>query len=463
MRSKSFFIQEIQACLQLAIPLAAAQLSEAVINFVDTIMMGQLGPKVLAGGALGAVTFTTFLIVSTGMLSAVGAVAAIAFGSGNFPKLRLINAQGFWLTLLLSFPFMLLIWHFTLILRQFGQSEDHLPLTQAYLQSIVWGLPAALGFITLRNMTSALNRPRLVMIIMVAGILLNVVGNYVLMFGKWGFPALGIAGIGWASTFAFWVKFLLLGIGIFYDPHLKPYHLFARCYSIHLRVLGELLRIGTPSALLFLVEASLFTVITYLMGIWGTVSLAAHQIALQTAATTFMIPLGIAHATTMRVGQNLGRCDLKGVKRSGLVGILLSSGFMSLMAVILWIFPEFIVNLYLDIRQSENIAVLSLSKNLLKVAAIFQIFDGIQAVANGALRGIKDTKIPLIIGIMCYWLVGFSSGYFLAQRLGLQAIGLWLGCVLGLMTAAVVLTWRFFHQVSHLSGQSCEPILRDLS
>ncbi|MCW6036235.1 MATE family efflux transporter [Spirulina subsalsa FACHB-351] len=459
MRAKSFWIQEIQACLQLAIPLAAAQLSEAVINFVDTIMMGQLGPKALAGGALGAVTFTTFLIVSTGMLSAVGAVAAIAFGAGDFPKLRLINAQGFWLTLLLSLPLMLLTWHFTPILRQLGQSEDHLPLTQAYLQSIVWGLPAALGFIALRNMTSALNRPRLVMIIMVTGILLNVGGNYVLMFGKLGFPTLGIAGIGWASTLAFWVKFLLLGIGIFYDRHLKPYHLFTRCYQIHLPVLWELLRIGTPSALLFLVEASLFTVITYLMGLWGTVSLAAHQIALQTAATTFMIPLGIAYATTMRVGQNLGRCDVKSAKRSGIVGILLSSWFMSLMAMILWFFPELVITIYLDVNQAENIEVFELSKSLLKVAAVFQIFDGVQVVANGALRGIKDTKIPLVIGIVCYWLVGFSSGYLLAQRLGLQAIGLWLGCVFGLMTAAVVLTWRFFHKVGYLSGQSCEPIV----
>ncbi|MBE9197863.1 MULTISPECIES: MATE family efflux transporter [unclassified Nodularia (in: cyanobacteria)] len=448
LNSKVFL--EAQACLKLAIPLAAAQLSESAINFTDTVMMGLLGSQTLAAGALGSTTYIALLWTSSGMVSAVGVLVAIAFGAGKLELLRKIAYQGLWLAVPLSIPMMLLLWNMAPILRQLGQQESTVLLTQSYLRAIVWGFPALIGFSVLKNLVSALNRPQLIMVIMGTGVVVNVVANYILMFGKLGLPALGLAGIGWASTLTLWGQFIA-GISLIsLDKELRKYQLFGKWYRFDALLFKEIIQIGLPTAILFAIEISLNTFIAYLMGYLGTVPLAAHQIAIQTTQILLMVPLGISYATTMRVGQNLGENDPKGVRRAGFVGMGLGGIFMSFVAVILGVFPDSIAAIYLDPQNPENTEVMQLAITLLYLAVASQLFDGTQVIAGGALRGLKDTRVPLLIGLLAYWPIGLGSGYLMGIYWHWGSVGLWLGLVLGLLSAAVSLIWRFYSQTTAL-------------
>ncbi|MBD2527539.1 MATE family efflux transporter [Nostoc sp. FACHB-133] len=441
---------EAQDCLKLAIPLAIAQLFDIAINFTDTVMMGLLGSQTLAAGALGSTTYIAFLWTSSGMISAVGILAAIAFGAGQLQRIRKIACQGLWLTVPLSIPIMLLLWNMTPILLQLGQQESTVLLTQSYLRAIVWGFPALIGFSVLKNLMSALNHPQLIMMIMVIGVVVNAIGNYILMFGKLGLPALGLAGIGWASTFTLWGQFIAGISFISLDKELRTYQFFGHWYRFNALVFREIFKIGLPIAILFAIEISLNTCIAYLMGYLGTVTLAAHQIAIQTTQIVFMVPLGISYATSMRVGQKLGENDLKGVRRSGFVGMALGAIFVSIVALIFCLFPDSIAGIYLDTKNPENAKVVQLAIALLHLAVASQIFDGIQVIAGGALRGLKDTRVPLIIGLLVYWPIGLGSGYLMGIYFHWGGVGLWFGLVLGLLSVAVSLIWRFYCKTTGL-------------
>ncbi len=442
-QTKYRVIAEIKESLSLAIPLAGAQLAQSSTGLADTVMMGWLGSQTLAAGALGATTFTVLLLMTTAILSAVSPLAAAAYGAGKTKAVAQVVQQGLWLSVFLAIPIMLLIWNAAPLLRFLGQAEANIALAQTYLQAIVWGFLPGLSFAVLRNFVSALSQPRPIMVIITGGTLVNVSGNYILMTGQLGFPALGLAGIGWASTLSLWGMLLALTCYILIQPRLAVYQVFRGLFQFEGKVFWDLVHTGLPLGVLTAVEAGLFAVTTFLMGQLGTTTLAAHQIAIQSAAFTFMVPLGISLATTVRVGQLVGQNDLKGARLAGFVGIGMAALFMSGMAIVFWSMPQKIVALYLDINQGANAAVVNQAQALLGVAAMFQIVDGIQVCAVGALRGLKDTRIPMLIGIVAYWCLGLTSGYLLGLQLGFGAIGLWWGLAIGLAVAAIVLTWRF--------------------
>lgn len=434
---------EIKACLSLAIPLAGAQLAQAATAFVDTVMMGWLGSSTLAAGGLGASVFQALLIISTGVVSSVSPLVAAAYGSRQAATVGKIVRQGIWLAIGLAIPIGGLLWSAQLWLPSLGQTPETVRIALPYLRSIVWGIPPALGFAVLRNFVAALSEPRPVIVIMIGGTVFNVIANYVLMFGKLGLPALGLTGIGLASATSLWGMFIALVLYILSQPRYRAYRVFKGLNQFETQVLADLIQIGIPIGVLAAVETGMFTLTTFLMGQLGTVSLAAHQVALQTASITFMVPLGISLATTVRVGQQLGQQDPAGARLAGQVGIGMAALFMSLMGVLFWVFPEPIVSLYIDVQKPENAAVVALAKQLLIVAAVFQLFDGIQVSAAGALRGLKDTRIPMLIGIIAYWGIGLTSGYLLGIQMGWGGTGLWWGLAIGLVAASVVLTWRF--------------------
>jgi MATE family multidrug resistance protein len=335
------------------------------------------------------------------------------------------------------------------LLRLLGQEPSNIVLAEAYLRAIAWGYLPGLGFAVLRSFVSALSRPRPVIAIVIGGTVLNIAGNYVLAFGKFGFPGLGLAGLGWASALSFWGMFAALAIYILSQPQLRVYGTFANLYHFDGKVFGELLRVGVPIGVLAGVEGGFFTFVTFLMGQLGTVTLAAHQIALQTAVVTFMIPLGLSMATTVRVGQLMGQDNPTGARLAGFVGIGIAALFMAMMDLLFWTIPGTIVSLYIDTADPANLAVVNLAKTLLGVAAMFQIVDGIQVTAAGALRGLKDTRIPLLIGIVAYWGIGLPCGYTLGLVLGYDGVGLWWGFAIGLAVAAGILTWRFSTAALH--------------
>lgn len=454
--SRSKIVSEIWACLLLSVPLAAAQLSQAATAFVDTVMMGLLGSQTLAAGGLGAVIFSTLLLVCTGVVSAVGPLVAEAYGTGNIKAIERIARQGLWLSLVLSLPCMLLIWNGDVLLITLGQEPDNAVLAGAYLRSVMWGFFPAIAFASLKNFVSALSRPRSVMVIMLCGLVFNAIANYVLMFGKLGLPALGLAGIGWASSISLWGMLIALVSFILSQRFFAPYQVF-HCFPFEGSIFWELVQTGWPIGVLFGVETGLFAITAFLMGHLGTTILAAHQIALQTAALTFMVPAGISYATTVRVGQLIGQGDPRGARLAAYVSLGIGSAFMGVMAIAFWIFPEAITSVYIDVRDPANAAVVQVAKALLGVAAMFQLVDGIQIIAAGALRGLKDTCTPMLIGIFSYWFVGLISGYSLGFWLRLDGVGLWWGLALGLLSASVIFTWRFNYLIAQLIRRSPTP------
>ncbi|MFN6536694.1 MAG: MATE family efflux transporter [Nostoc sp. EkiNYC01] len=448
MANKKRVISEVKQCLVLAVPLAAAQLAQSATGFVDTVMMGLLGSQAIASGGLGAAIFTFLLLITTGIVSAVSPLAAEAYGAGKPELVGKIVRQGLGISLLLGIPIVMVLWNGGTLLLLLGQNAATATLAETYLRAIALGFIPSLGFAVLKSFLSALSQPRLIIIIVVLGTLLNIAANYVLMFGKLGLPVLGLAGIGWASTLSLWSMFIALAIYIYSQHRFTSYRIFHTSFhhtftQENWRIFRQIFQVGLPIGGLLAVEAGLFTVVTFLLGQMGTTSLAAHQIALQTASMSFQIALGISLATTVRVGQLVGEQDLAGVPVAGYVGISLGGLSMAITGIIFWLVPKSVVSLYLDINNPSNEDVVNLAIKLLIVAAIFQIADGVQVTAVGALRGLKDTRVPMLIGTCAYWGVGLSTGYVLGIWLKYGAIGLWWGLAIGLASAAIVLTWRF--------------------
>lgn len=445
---------EIKESLRLTIPLASAQVAQAATGFVDTVMMGWLGQETIAAGGLAATTFTTLLVTTTGVVVGLSPLIAEAYGSGYKKRIQQLTRQGIWLSLLVAIPVMLLLGHIDYLMRHLGQAATTVSLAKTYLDVMLWGFFPALMFAMLKSVVSSLSQTRPVIVIVVAGTAFNAIANYILGFGKLGFTAWGLKGIALASALSQWLMLLLLSIYILKHSQLRSYQLFANFHQLEPKILREILWIGVPIAISFAFEVGLFTVTTYLMGVLGTDVLAAHQIVFQTIALIFMVPLGMSFATTIRVGQWNGQQNSKGVQRAAYVSIWLGAMFMTIMAIALLIFPRQVIALYLDVDNPENARVISLATSMLTIAALSQILDGVQTTAAGALRGLKDTRVPMLLSFLAFWGVGLTSGYLLGFQLGFSGIGLWLGQLLGVGVSAGVFVWRFRRLMSEYVYQS---------
>ncbi|MEH1901228.1 MAG: MATE family efflux transporter [Nostoc sp.] len=445
---------EVKKCLVLAVPLAAAQLAQSATGFVDTVMMGCLGSQTIASGGLGAIIFSFCLLIVSGIVSAVSPLAAQAYGAGNREKVGTIVRLGLGISLVLGIPITLLLYNGGALLLLLGQDANTVALAEIFLRAIALGFIPALGFGVLKNFLSTLLQPQLVMVTVVLGTLLNITANYVLMFGKLGFPVLGLAGIGWGSTFSLWSMFVALTVYICNQPRFAVYGIFRpsskKAFPLEdRRIIGEIFQIGLPIGGLIAVEGGLFTIVTFIIGQLGTNALAAHQIALQTISISFQIALGISLATTVRVGQLVGQNDLLATRLAGYAGIGIAALSMGVVGITLWLVPKSIISLYIDINNPNNADVVVLAVKLLGVAAIFQIVDGVQVTAGAALRGLQDTRIPLLIGILAYWCIGLFTGYTFGIWSGYGAIGLWWGLAIGLAFAAIIMTWRFSNKTTN--------------
>ncbi|OYD89602.1 MATE family efflux transporter [Nostoc sp. 'Peltigera membranacea cyanobiont' 213] len=452
---KSELILEVQACLQLAVPLVITQILEAGIPLLDGVMMGLLNSQALAAGALGAVTFSTLASVCRSILSAVGVSVANAFGGGKIDQVSRATGQGIWLAVTMCLPVMFIIWHFDYILLLTGQEESNVLLAQTYLRSIVWSFPAALGFCILKEVSSALNRPQFLAVITVSGLFLNAVANYVLMFGKFGFPALGLAGIGWGSTLIFWLNFIAAVSWVCLDDYFKDYQLHRALHQFDKDMFVDIFQTGWFLGLQYGAEIGVFTATALMMGWFGTETLAAHEITVETESFVETVSIGISYAITMRVGQLRGQNDLKGASIAGFVCIALVTPIVTIVGLIFLLFPNYIVAMYLDTSNLDNVEIVKTATSFLAVGALVQIFYSIQTIAAGALIGLKDTKIPVLIAMFAYWGVGLGGGYLMTFTLGWGAIGLWLGLALGLLMGAVLLTWRFYLLTSDIASKSC--------
>ncbi len=441
---------ELWAIMRLAGPLIAAQLAHVLMVFTDTLMMGLLGPEALAGGGLGAASYSFVSIFCVGVIAAVGNLVAIRHGAGDSAGAARLTQSGLWLGWGLALGAGLLLWNLGPVLLQFGQAPDSVVAATSFLSTLVLALPGYMSFMALRGFTSAIGRAGPVMAISIGGALANFILNYGLIHGLFGLPRLGLAGIGLVTALVMNAMALLLALHVIRNPAYAAYPLLRGLLRPSRAALGELLRLGMPIGGTYAVEAGLFAFAALCMGALGSTELAAHQIALQSVYVAFMVPVGLSYAVTFRIGQHFGAGRLADARRAGRLGIFVGAGCMLGFALLFWLAPGWVVGLFLEHSDPAYAEVITLAVSLLAIAAWFELFDGIQTIAMGAIRGLKEAKTTFLVGLVCYWLVGAPAAWWLTFQLGWGATGVWWGLALGLACAALGLTLGFEWKTTRL-------------
>lgn len=440
---RSHWRTEFVAMCKLAVPLALAQIANIALNTTDVVMMGWLGPKHLAAGTLAANLIFPCMLFSIGILTATGAIMAQELGGRQYKGVRRTVRQGFWVILMIFLPVGTFLWFGQDVLLLLGQEAITSAMAEGYLRTALWSVPPALGFIVIRNFIAAHERPRPAVVIAVVGILVNAALDYVLIFGKFGFPRLELVGAGIATTLVHVVMFAaMIGLTLT-DRRYKRYFLYVRFWRSDWPRFREILSIGVPIGFTILAEAGLFAASGLLIGLLGSDALAGHAVALQCTAIAFMVPLGISQAATVRVGRAIGAGHPELVAAAGWSAIIVALIFVLLPAGLFIFLPDQLVGLFLGTRTPLNDAAFGFAVSFLWVAAFFQLADGAQVVALGALRGMKDTRVPLVMAVICYWPVGFGVAVGLGFWAGLGGVGVWLGLAVALTVVGVALSWRF--------------------
>ncbi len=430
---------EIRALLHLGGPLMAAQLVQMGMGFFDTVMMGRVGPVDLAAVAIGTGLWHAVFLFALGILMALSPSVAHLHGAGQIERIAPLVRQALWLGLVLGLLGFLGLRHLQGLLHWVNIKPELVPIIDAYLDALSWGMLPVFIFIALRLFSEGIGRTRPVLLISVVALVVNVVANDALIFGHWGLPALGAPGCGMATAIGMWVMLLgmvaLLGLSRGYRVYGLFQHWDWPCWG----ALRHLLGLGLPIGVGLFLETGIFATVALMLGTLGAVAAAAHQITLNVAAMTFMIPLGLSMATTVRVGHAMGRGDPVAARLSGWTGIGLGGGFMAVMAVLMFSGHQVIARFY-----TTDAEVVRVASGLLQLAALFQISDGLQVGALGALRGLKDTRIPMLIVVIAYWLVAFPLAWQLGIGRGWGPVGPWIGLIAGLTVAAVLLNVRFW-------------------
>ena len=435
---------EFRAMLALAWPLVLANLTTQAINATDVLLMGRLGASQLAAATLALNLTYTFNLMLLGLLIASSPLMATALGQ-RFNAVRDVRRSfraGVWLILLTLPPYWLILWHVGDIMRALGQSEELASQGETFLRAYMWCTAPWLLFQLLRNFVSALERPAVVLWLSFAGIGVNALLSWSLIFGHFGLPALGLRGGGLGSTLTWAIMCGALVVVISRDRQFRRFHLFGRFWRFDAERTLAMARLGWPIGVTMALEMGVFALAAYFMGWIGAPAVAAHAVALQIAALTFMVPLGLGQAATVRVGLALGRQDRDGIARAGWSAWLLGVGFMGVMALSMWVFPRPLVTLFLEDRP-QNAMVIGLAVQFLLVAAAFQLVDGAQVIGAGMLRGLHDTRWPLIFALVGYWVVGLGIGGWLAFARDWKGVGIWVGLASGLAAVAALMLIRW--------------------
>ena len=435
---------ELRATLALAWPLILSNLTMAAIQATDVVLMGWLGARPLAASALGINLVFAFSLICLGLVTASSPMMATALGAKvqAVHDVRRTFRQSLWMIVTVVAPIWLFLWDSEPIILALGQEPALARDAETFIHGYMWSMLPFLLFQAMRNFVAALERPGWVLAISVGGILLNALLGYGLIFGKFGLPAWGIFGGGLASSIVWSLLAAMLGLVIVTDRQFRRFHLFGRFWRPDWPRYRRLWRIGLPIGLAMGFEGGVFSAAAYLMGLIDADSLAAHAVALQIAALSFMVPWGLAQAATVRVGRFLGEADKAGIARAGWTAWALGVGFMALMALVIWSIPRELITIFLD-DTPENARVIALGVSFLAIAAIFQVADGAQVVGAGVLRGLHDTKVPMIFTFIGYWAIGIGVGAWLAFSRGWQGQGIWSGLAVGLIIVAVLMIWRW--------------------
>jgi MATE family multidrug resistance protein len=435
--------RELAETVRLAAPMALTQLGHIAMMTTDLAFIGRLGGDAVAAAALAGTVYWISFTVGMGLLSAVAPLAAQAYGAGRARLVRRSLRAGLWTALVIALPIMAFPLRGEQILLALGQAPLPAHLAQDYLFGLAWGVAPALWFIAIRGFMGAVGRPEPILWITLAAIPANALLVYLLIYGEWGLPRLGLFGAGLATTLVNFGTFLA---ALWFAVRRKPfadYRVLTRVWRLDLNLMRQLVLIGAPIAIAFLLEYGMFSAAALLMGRISITAIAAHQIALQVAAILFMVPFGISQAATVRVGHAVGRNDPDGVRRAGVVVMALGAVLAAIFTFCVIASRFAIARSFLGEGANDAIAVIALAAQLLLIGATFFITDGLQTIAAGALRGLKDTSVPLLFAAISYWLVGFAASWALAFWTPLGAVGVWIGLSIGTAVYALLLILRF--------------------
>lgn len=441
---------EFTATFLLALPIILSNLSNTLINATDVFLLGRLGKDALAASAIGVGLVVSPLVFGIGIISASSAMIAKELGAKahSVRDVRRTVRASLWVAFLFSLPIMVLLW-FTGDFARVAGLEEHLANNIGiFVRALEFEILPVLLIVALRNFVVALHKPMWAMIIGFINVAFNALINSGLILGYWGFPQLGLMGAGIGSSLT---ALFSLGLFIFIVSTQKPfkrYFIFGRFWRIDMVRLKELWNLGMPIGFQVGFEVSVFAAAVFLMGFISTYATAAHSIALQIASLSFMVPMGIAQAATVRVGNALGRGDEMGITRAGWASYIIGVGFMALMALVMWNIPHTLAGLFVEKDSADSTTVILIAVSFIKIAAIFQIFDGAQVVGAGMLRGLHDTKAPMIFALIGYWIIGLGVGAYLAFYTPLQGVGIWIGLATGLGVVALLMIIRWHYRRS---------------
>ena len=428
-------LREMRVSFVLALPLVLSQVSSMAMNIVDTVLAGRYGPVTLAAVGVGSAVWSVVILVSIGVLMAVPPTVSQLNGAGRRADIGPVFRQALWLALALGLALIFVVRAGAVALEPLGITAEARPEAIAFLRAISWGAPGLALFFCLRNLSEGVAWTLPSMVAGLAGLAALVPLGWALMFAA----DLGAAGLGYAVATVLTLQAGALAVYLWRSPRFADLQLFARFDPPRWAPIRELLALGLPMGVSVFMEGSLFVATALLVGTLGTTQMAAHQIAILMASLCFMVPLGVAMATTVRVGHAVGAGDLPGVRWSAAAGFSLAMIAQTLSALVLVVGATWLASLF-----TADPAVIALASLLMAYAAVFQYPDGLQALSAGALRGLKDTRVPMLITVLAYWGLGLPLGAWLGLRQGQGAPGLWTGLIVGLSAAATLLAWRFW-------------------
>lgn len=446
--------REFWAQLGIASPMALSIFAQIGMLTTDTLMVSELGVVSLGAIGLASGAFYTLLLACTGLLSMATIRAAYEHGKQNKDGVRHCVQQGLWLGLLMTIPVVLIGFNLGHILTWLGQEQAIVDEVHNYMYVAIWSAPAQIFFSQLRGFVSTLARGQLIAVIMILGLFLNAFLNYLLIFGHWGFPELGIAGAGLATSIISWVMLAALIIQIVQDKALKPYHLFKNFNKIDWHEIGGILKQGWPVSAANIAENSLFLAVNLAMGVIGAAALAASNIVINYMTVVFIVPIALLYTSSYRVAFFMGQQNLSMARLAGIVSLSMGWIYMGIMTLVTIIWTKEIIAAYLEPDQQDAAMVFAMAYEFLLICTIFQVLDATQAIAGGALRGIRDTTAAFIAATIGYWVVGYPLGWFLCFVLDVGPAGIWWGLALGIATAAILLVARYYHKTGRLVVQA---------
>ncbi|MBU3079198.1 MATE family efflux transporter [Sphingomonas quercus] len=447
------WLGEARALVALALPLVAGNLAWSTIAATDLLLLGRLGSRAVAAGALALNIYTAFMIFGIGLTNAASPLIAAERGRRRHSvrDIRRTVRQTLWAGAMICVPSWLILWHGEALLILLGQEPALATEAGKLLRGLQWALLPYFAFLTLRNFVTALERPLSAVIVIALTIPVNLAAGWILIFGKLGMPALGLFGAGLASTLSSLFMLAAMILAVLTDRNFRRYHLFGRLWVPDWPRFRAVWRIGLPIAVIQGLEVTVFNAAVFLMGLIDAASLAAHAVAIQIASLSFMVPMGIGQAGTVRVGLAYGRGDHAALGRAGWSALALGALYALVAAAIILAVPQLLVSVFLDVAAPANAEVVRLACIFLAVAAVFQLSDCIQAIGAGILRGIQDTRVPMIFAGIGYWVIGIGVGTALAFPLGMKGTGVWIGLATGLTVVAVLLLARW-HRREALIG-----------